>query len=67
MLCGMDLQEPTLNCMHATEIVWLSTTIMTVHLGRKLKKRDNIRAHLTTPRMEISTVDGANFAKSESH
>jgi len=63
MLCGIDLKETTLNCMHATEIIWLSTTVMTVHLGRKLKKRDDIRAHLTTPRMENSTEDGANFCK----
>ena len=49
--------------MHATEIFWLSATIMTVHLGRKLKKRDDISAHLTTPRMENSIVDGANFER----
>jgi len=54
----MDMKKPTRNCMHATEIVWLSATIMTVHLGRKLKKWDDIRVRLTTPRMENGIVDG---------
>jgi len=49
--------------MHAAEIFWLSATIMTVHLEWKLKKRDDISAHFTTPRMENSVVDGANFER----
>jgi hypothetical protein len=49
--------------MHATETDWLSTTITTVHLGRKLKKGDDISAYLTTPPMENSTLDGANFER----
>ena len=49
--------------MHAAAFVWLSATVMTVHRRWKLKKRDGISAHLTTPRMENSTVDGANFER----